>query len=96
MIVLVCYDVRTADRKGAKRLRRICEACKDFGVRVQFSVFECKVSAQKWVELKARLLTEYDAREDNLRFYFLDEGNAAKTEHFGAGRPLDPTEPLVV
>ena len=33
MLVVVCYDVAT-DATGARRLRRIAEACKDFGVRV--------------------------------------------------------------
>jgi CRISPR-associated protein Cas2 len=40
MMVLVTYDVRTAEPGGAKRLRRVAKACRDYGQRVQYSVFE--------------------------------------------------------
>lgn len=43
MFVLVTYDVKTSDPEGTKRLRRVAKACKDYGQRVQFSVFECIV-----------------------------------------------------
>lgn len=96
MVVLICYDVSTQTPAGARRLRRIAEACKDHGVRVQYSVFECKLDAPRWVQLRARLLSEYEAAEDSLRFYFLREGDTGKTEHHGQRRPIDPTGPLVV
>lgn len=96
MVVLICYDVATADAAGARRLRRLAEACKDYGVRVQYSVFECKVEPAGWVALRNRLLAELDAERDSLRFYFIRENDAAKTEHHGVRRPLDPTGPLIV
>ena len=43
MLVLVTYDVRTAEGGGARRLRRVAKACRDFGQRVQYSVFEIEV-----------------------------------------------------
>jgi len=94
--MLVCYDVDTRTPAGAKRLRRIAEACKDYGVRVQYSVFECRIEPKDWVVLKTRLLSEYKAEEDSLRFYFLDEDSAAKTEHHGIKKPLDVMAPLVI
>jgi CRISPR-associated protein Cas2 len=33
MMVLVTYDVRTAETGGAKRLRRVAKGCRDFGQR---------------------------------------------------------------
>jgi CRISPR-associated protein Cas2 len=94
MLVLVCYDV-AVDQAGPKRLRRISEACKDYGVRVQYSVFECRLADNEWVTLRGRLLKEYDAAKDSLRFYFLREDAAARTEHHGVRRPLDPSGPLI-
>jgi CRISPR-associated protein Cas2 len=94
MLVLVCYDV-AADPAGAKRLRRISEACKDYGVRVQYSVFECRIADREWVVLRGRLLGEYDAAQDSLRFYFLREDASARTEHHGVRPPMDPAGPLV-
>lgn len=96
MRVLVCYDVDTSDRAGARRLRRIAEACTDHGVRVQYSVFECQLQAAAWIHLRQRLLGLFEAETDSLRFYFLGEDEAQKTEHHGVRAPLDVTAPLLV
>src|SRR5689334_8322148 len=40
MLVLVSYDVSTVDKAGAKRLRDVAKLCRDYGQRVQYSVFE--------------------------------------------------------
>ena len=45
---------------GARRLRRIAKACRDFGQRAQYSVFEIEVDAAQWVALKARLMQIID------------------------------------
>lgn len=96
MLILITYDVATAEKAGQRRLRRVAQACEDYGTRVQQSVFECHVGPKEWVLLRARLLGEIKADEDSLRFYFLDETARAKTEHHGTDRPLDLTEPLVL
>lgn len=96
MMVLVSYDVSLADVAGARRLRRVSKACKDFGQRVQFSVFECIVDPAQWTKLKARLLGEIDAEQDSLRFYFLGANWQKRVEHVGAKPSLDLEGPLVV
>ncbi|MBL8632291.1 MAG: CRISPR-associated endonuclease Cas2 [Myxococcales bacterium] len=96
MKILVCYDVANTDRHGQKRLRKIAEACRDYGVRVQFSLFECQISERDWVCLRARLLELYDDSKDSLRFYMLSEDSARKTEHHGVRTPIDVSAPLVV
>jgi CRISPR-associated protein Cas2 len=94
--ILVCYDVKTSDAAGARRLRRLAEACKGYGVRVQFSVFECSLQESEWVVLRARLLEEMDDQADSLRFYFINEGDFGRREHHGVRSPIDPRGPLVV
>lgn len=96
MLVLVTYDVSTVEAAGRRRLRRMAQACEDYGTRVQKSVFECPVGQKEWVRLRDRLLHEFKAEEDSLRFYFLDETCVQRTEHHGAAKPLDLTEPLVL
>jgi len=96
MMVLVSYDVSLADASGARRLRRVSKACKDFGQRVQFSVFECIVDPAQWTKLKARLLGEIDAEQDSLRFYFLGANWQKRVEHVGAKPSVDLEGPLVV
>jgi CRISPR-associated protein Cas2 len=95
MIVLVCYDVDTTTRAGARRLRRLAQICLDCGIRVQYSVFECRNDEKDWMVVRARLLAEYLPAEDSLRFYFVEEDAARRTEHWGVRRPLDVTGPLI-
>lgn len=93
MFLLVAYDVATADKAGARRLRRVARACQDYGQRVQNSVFECRVDDRQWVLLRHRLLTEIRHEEDSLRVYFLD--GDTRIEHHGVGEPLDLTTPII-
>lgn len=69
---------------------------RNYGVRVQYSVFECRLEAKDWVVLKDKLLSEYDSQRDSLRFYYVSIDDAHRVEHYGVRRPLDPTGPLVV
>ena len=96
MLVLVTYDVSTEDAPGRRRLRRVAEVCKDYGQRVQLSVFECVVGEKELVMLRSRLLAEMDKEEDSVRLYFLDEGARKTTEHYGIGKPVDFEGPLLV
>lgn len=94
MYVLVTYDVSTIDKAGVKRLRKVARACEDYGVRVQNSVFECKLGAKQWVLLRSRLLGEMNQDQDSIRFYFLDRD--IKMEHYGTKKPVDLEEPLIL
>ena len=96
MLILITYDVSTVEQAGRRRLRRVARACSDYGTRVQKSVFECQVGQQEWVKLRDRLLSEADAAEDSLRFYFLDDDAVQQTEHHGTAKPVDLSEPLVL
>lgn len=95
MFVLVSYDVATADAGGPKRLRRVAKACKDYGQRVQYSVFECIVDPAQWTMLRHRLIDEIDKEKDSLRFYFLGSNWHHRVEHIGAKPSLDQEGPLV-
>ena len=93
---MVSYDVETVSEGGARRLRRVARACRDYGQRVQFSVFECEVAPDQWVVLRARLLQEIDPARDSLRFYFLGAAGKRRIEHVGAKPVLDLDGPLIV
>ncbi|MBX3276738.1 MAG: CRISPR-associated endonuclease Cas2 [Acidobacteria bacterium] len=94
MFVLITYDVATADKAGTRRLRRVAQACKDYGQRVQNSVFECKIDQRHWVMLRSRLLDEINPKEDSLRFYFLDTD--LTIEHHGTKGPTDFDAPMII
>ena len=96
MMVLISYDVRTSEPGGAKRLRRVAKVCRNFGQRVQFSVFECLVDPAQWARLRQQLIDEIDQEADSLRFYFLGSNWRRRVEHVGLATSYDPEGPLVV
>ena len=96
MMVLVSYDVRTSEPGGARRLRRVAKVCRNFGQRVQFSVFECLVDPAQWVRWRQQLIDEIDEEADSLRFYFLGANWRGRVEHVGAKASLDQEGPLIV
>jgi len=96
MMVVVSYDVSTIDPGGQARLRRVAKLCKDYGQRVQYSVFECSVDPAQWAFFRSKLLKEIDPEQDSVRFYFLGANWRNRVEHVGANKPFDPDEPLVV
>lgn len=96
MLVLVTYDIQMNELTGAKRLRRISKICKDFGQRVQYSVFECDVTPAQWETLKYKLLKEYEPKLDSFRFYFLGSNWKPRVEHHGAKPAIDMDAPLIL
>ena len=64
MLYLVSYDVVDDDQR-----RRIHDCLKDYGRRVQFSVFECKLGDDEMAELWGKLLREVDLTRDSIRRY---------------------------
>lgn len=96
MLVLVTYDVSTADAEGRRRLNRVAKACLDFGQRVQNSVFECEVDPAQFARLKHRLLELMRPEEDSIRFYFLGREGRRRVEHHGTKPSGDLEGPLIV
>ena len=96
MLVLVTYDVSVSEAGGAGRLRRVAKACRDFGQRVQFSVFEIEVEPAQWTALKARLESIIKPDVDSLRYYYLGANWQRRIEHVGAKPATDLSGPLIV
>ena len=96
MMVLVTYDVETSSDGGTKRLRRVAKICKDYGQRVQNSVFECVINSAQLVSLKAKLVKEIDKERDSLRFYRLGKNWDMKVEHIGAKTSYNPEEDILI
>jgi len=96
MMILVCYDVETKRPGGQKRLARIARICKNYGQRVQHSVFECTLTPDRWEVLKKKLLNTYNPEKDSLRFYLLGANWKRRVEHHGIKEGYDPEGPLIV
>lgn len=96
MLILVTYDVNTIETGGKARLRSVAKACRDYGQRVQFSVFEIEVDPAQWTNLKARLETIIKPETDSLRYYYLGANWQRRIEHIGAKPATDLGGTLII
>ena len=96
MDVLVTYDVATETSAGQRRLRQVAQVCKNYGQRVQKSVFECSVNEMQYEKLRDRLLKCINKEEDSLRIYRLIGPKDRYVEAYGVNRYVDFRDPLVV
>lgn len=74
MLSLVAYDIAEA-----KRLARVAKICENYGVRVQYSVFECFLDEDEFTEFWLKLLEVIDEKEDRLVAYKIDARSAKET-----------------
>ena len=91
MLILVSYDVR----EDRRRLR-LADTLKDFGKRVQLSVFECRLEEGQLERLRARMAQLIDETEDSVRIYRLCGECAGRLEILGTGESLEDPEVLVL
>ena len=96
MMTLVCYDVCTEDRGGKARLRKVAKECRNYGQRVQNSVFEIDVVYGTFLKVKDKLLKIIDENKDSLRIYYLGNNWERHIEHFGIKETYNPEGVLIV
>lgn len=80
MMIVVSYDI-----PDDRRRTRLAHALKDFGQRVQYSVFECRLKDDQLDRLRTRIEALIDTKEDRVRLYRLCQECTAKVEIRGAG-----------
>jgi CRISPR-associated protein Cas2 len=91
MLIVVSYDV-PSDR----RRTRLAHALKDFGERVQYSVFECRLDAKGLGQLSHRIQLLIDPKEDRVRLYRLCLDCERHVEIHGAGHLTEDPEVYVL
>ena len=69
MDVLVAYDIADTEGAGASRLRRVAQVCEKYGQRVQFSVFECRLSPERLARMIGEVEDVIDSDEDSVMVY---------------------------
>ena len=80
MMYFVSYDI--AD---PKRLVKISKILENYGIRIQYSFFQCEMEKSQLDDLAEKLLTVIDCKKDSLRIYPLCEGCTKKTISCGNG-----------
>jgi CRISPR-associated protein Cas2 len=92
MLFVVCYDI--ADDR---RRRKVEKALKNFGRRVQESVFEADLNEDRYLKMQAAVGKVMDRTEDTVRYYRQCHACKLCVEVQGTGSvPTDGPELLVV
>ena len=74
MLILLGYDI--ADHK---RLAKVAKTCEDYGLRVQYSFFECHLDDDTFETFWLQLLDLIDEEYDRLVAYRIDARSARST-----------------
>jgi len=80
MLVMISYDV-VDDKKRLKLMKYL----KDYGDRVQKSVFECNLSPKIYEQVKSGVEEIVNKRKDRVRYYKICKGCIEKIEISGWG-----------
>jgi CRISPR-associated protein Cas2 len=81
MHFVVAYDI-VQDRRREKVMNTV----KNFGLRVQYSVFECELTMQRANQLIERLRTLIDPRRDRVDMYPLCDACFFRSQNLGRER----------
>jgi len=91
MYIVISYDI--VDDK--KRLR-VAKLLKNYGERVQKSVFECRVDEKRYLEIKGKLEKIIDMENDSVRYYSLCQKCIGNIQISGWGTVLEDDDVIIV
>ncbi len=87
MFLLVSYDISSNQTRG-----KISKYLKDYGLRVQKSVFEGNINMDQYKEIKEKLKSLIDRKTDRICFYRFCDGCKGKVEISGWGEVAEDDE----
>jgi len=86
-LIVVSYDI-----PDDRRRLRLANAIKDFGSRVQYSVFECHLEPADLDRLRKRLEILVEPAADSVRLYRFCQDCGTKQEIYGQGKSTEEPE----
>ena len=88
--VIIAYDI--ADDK---RRAKVAKILKDYGVRVQYSVFEALLNWKRIIEMERRILRLIKESEDRLKIYILQRKCEKDIRTYGEGPLIEDEEAFI-
>ncbi|MBZ0181533.1 MAG: CRISPR-associated endonuclease Cas2 [Melioribacteraceae bacterium] len=79
MKYIIAYDIQ-----NDKKRRKVSKILEENGVRLQFSVFECKLNKKELKELKTKIDNIINSRSDSVLIFNLCENCESKSLNLGA------------
>ena len=96
MDVLVAYDIADTEGVGAARLRRIAQVCERYGQRVQFSVFECRLSPERLARMTGEIEDVIDRNRDSVLLYRFPGRLADSRRRYGRNKAHELGQPWLL
>ncbi|MEO6193691.1 MAG: CRISPR-associated endonuclease Cas2 [Thermoanaerobaculia bacterium] len=91
MLIVVSYDV-----PDDRRRTRLAHGLKDFGERVQYSVFECRLDKDELEKLSRRVQALIDPEKDRVRIYQFCLSCERQIEILGPGKVMEDPDLYVL
>jgi CRISPR-associated protein Cas2 len=91
MFYAISYDIR-----DDRRRLQVAKVLKDFGDRVQLSVFEARLETLDLERLQGRLARRLNPEEDSVRFYPLCAACVPRVEVLGQGVVTPDPEVIII
>jgi len=91
MNIIVAYDIA-----NPRRLNRVAKVIKDYGIRVQKSIFEVEVDRKCFDEMKTRVEKVIEPSEDGVKYFPVCEKCAGTLEIIGQGVYIEPDEEFYI
>jgi CRISPR-associated protein Cas2 len=91
LFYLISYDIPCN-----KRRKKLSDLLEGYGQRVQFSVFECRLTGQQYRELHDRLKSKINITEDSLRIYPISGHTIPQIITWGGMPLLDRPSSVIV
>jgi len=82
-LYIISYDI-----SDSKRLRKISSIMEGYGYRIQYSVFQCHLSELKLEQLKTKIISAINQKQDQCLIIDLGEENNNSNNITSIGRPF--------
>lgn len=83
------FLVISYDLPSNRRRYKVMKTLEGVGMRVQYSVFECRLKPREIDDLRRRLKKLIVDQEDSIRFYFLGAEDVKRIERLGDARTVE-------
>jgi len=91
MFIVVAYDITDNTRR-----LKVATTLKDYGERVQYSVFECLLDEKRLESLIREVTEPIELEQDSIRIYRLCEGCRKEVKVYGRGVVTEDPDVFIV
>jgi CRISPR-associated protein Cas2 len=91
MFVVVAYDI-----VDDKIRRHLVKVLKNYGRRVQKSVFECRIDDRQYLKMRREIEKLIDFEADSVRYYLLCQRCVGNIEFAGWGAVQEDEDVIIV